>query len=272
MHEHDPVCEGLDDEKVLADVEEYGWHVVKIVETNDAPGWAFSIGLYRKFNHPEVVVFGLTTELSHSLINTIGENVRAGKIFKIDAEYPDLIDAYNCIIKPVNSIWYKHFLGYANWFYKSENYPALQCIWPDRNGRYPGEPEFNPNWLWAQPLLFHEDPATARTVELLKSMEPRNSASDWPFDQAPDVAAITTVRVLERKLPILTVTHYSDDHSWAFVCGTTNRSADCRVVGMHEALSLDPTIRTIADLPPGWTAWREYVGGKWHREQDDESE
>ena len=24
MHEHDPRCEGLDDEKVLADVEEYG--------------------------------------------------------------------------------------------------------------------------------------------------------------------------------------------------------------------------------------------------------
>ena len=30
---------------------------------------------------------------------------------------------------------------------------------------------FNPNWIWAQPLLFHEEPDTARTVELLQSVE-----------------------------------------------------------------------------------------------------
>ena len=27
----------------------------------------------------------------------------------------------------------------------------------------------------------------------------------------------------------------------------------------------DPTLRSIADLPPGWTAWREAVGAAWHR-------
>jgi hypothetical protein len=53
-----------------------------------------------------------------------------------------------------------------------------------------------------------------------------NTPTDWPFDQAPDAAAVTTVRVLENKLPILTVTHYSGDHSWALVCGTTNGNED----------------------------------------------
>ena len=43
----------------------------------------------------------------------------------------------------------------------------------------------------------------------------------WPFDQAPNVAALTTRQVLERNFPILIVTHYADDDSWAFVCGTT---------------------------------------------------
>ena len=95
--------------------------------------------------------------------------------------------------------------------------------------------------------------------------------SNWPFDQEPDVAAITTVRVIEENLPILTVTHYADDHSWAFVCGTTNSTEDGRVIGMHEVLSLDPTLRTIADLPPGWTAWRDHIGGEWQRVPDDET-
>ena len=92
-----------------------------------------------------------------------------------------------------------------------------------------------------------------------------DSSSDWPFDQLPNVAAITTVGVLEQKLPILRVTHYSDDHSWAFVCGTTNATEDGRVIAMHRVISLDPTLRTIADLPPGWTAWRDSVGSVWNR-------
>ena len=92
-----------------------------------------------------------------------------------------------------------------------------------------------------------------------------DSSSNWPFDQPPNVAAITTVRVLKEKFPILRVSHYSDDHSWAFVCGTTNATEDGRVIGMYHVLSLDPTLRAIADLPPGWTAWRDRVGGEWHR-------
>jgi hypothetical protein len=90
-------------------------------------------------------------------------------------------------------------------------------------------------------------------------------SEDWPFDQAPNVAAVTTRHVIEQRLPILCVTHYSDDHSWGFVCGTTDVTEDGRVISMSEALKIDPTLREIADLPPGWTARREKIGGKWQR-------
>jgi hypothetical protein len=92
-----------------------------------------------------------------------------------------------------------------------------------------------------------------------------DTPDDWPFDQAPNVAAITTRQVIEQKFPILCVTHYSDDHSWGFVCGTTDATEDGRVIGMSEALEIDPTLREIADLPPGWTARREKVGCMWQR-------
>ena len=51
-------------------------------------------------------------------------------------------------------------------------------------------------------------------------------SNDWPFDQAPNVAAITSRQVLEDGLPILRVIHYSDDHSWAFTCGTTSETEE----------------------------------------------
>ena len=87
----------------------------------------------------------------------------------------------------------------------------------------------------------------------------------WPFDQAPNVAATTTVNVIEHDAPILLVVHYDDDHSWAFLCGMTNDDADGRVIGMGTALRLDPSLREIADLPPGWKAWRSTVGETWQR-------
>ena len=91
---------------------------------------------------------------------------------------------------------------------------------------------------------------------------------DWPFDQAPDAAAITTRQVINEGSPILRVTHYSDDHSWAFVCGTTDNADDGRVISMAEAVGLDPSLLEIADLPPGWSAWRAKFGGDWSRQRD----
>jgi len=85
----------------------------------------------------------------------------------------------------------------------------------------------------------------------------------WNFDQAPDVAAITTKMVLEEGAPVLRVVHYDDDHSWAFTCGTTNNPADGLVIAMGCILERDPTLHEIADLEPGWGAWREEIGGEW---------
>ena len=90
--------------------------------------------------------------------------------------------------------------------------------------------------------------------------------NEWPFDQAPNVAAITTRQVIEDGFPILNVVHYADDDSWAFVCGTSNATEDGRIIGMGTALKLDPTLATIADLPPGWCAYRRAVGAPWAKE------
>jgi hypothetical protein len=94
----------------------------------------------------------------------------------------------------------------------------------------------------------------------------RGFMSEWPFDQAPNVAAITTRQVIEDNLPILTVVHYADDHSWAFVCGTSNAPEDGRVIGMGTALKIDLTLATIADLPFGWCAHRRAIGEMWTKQ------
>jgi len=55
---------------------------------------------------------------------------------------------------------------------------------------------------------------------------PAGTDDPWPFNQAPNVAAIATVKVLEHGSPILVVIHYADDPSWAFLCGAVRQHAD----------------------------------------------
>jgi len=90
---------------------------------------------------------------------------------------------------------------------------------------------------------------------------------DWPFDQAPNVAAITNAAVLGGA-PILLVVHYSEDESWAFLDGAAFDVSDGRVIGMGEALQKDPSLASVGDLPPGWIARRMQSGGAWSRERD----
>lgn len=48
------------DQKLLDDVQGHGWHVIGVEADNEGPAFAYSIGLYQTFGHPEVVVFGLS--------------------------------------------------------------------------------------------------------------------------------------------------------------------------------------------------------------------
>jgi len=32
-------------------------------------------------------------------------------------------------------------LGYPRWFYPGSALPVLQCVWPDKAGRFPWEPD-----------------------------------------------------------------------------------------------------------------------------------
>ena len=89
---------------------------------------------------------------------------------------------------------------------------------------------------------------------------------DLRFDQAPNVAAITSAQVLQGS-DILHVYHMKDDHSWVFIHATSVTTADGKVIGMKTALELDPSLLDIADLPPGWHAYRPRRGGDWKRDE-----
>lgn len=88
---------------------------------------------------------------------------------------------------------------------------------------------------------------------------------EWPFDQTPTTAAMTTRQVIELNCAIRQVVHYDDDGSWAFLCGTTDQTDDYRLVHMEELVARDNSLLEIADLPRGWAAWRDSEDSPWER-------
>ena len=88
----------------------------------------------------------------------------------------------------------------------------------------------------------------------------------WPLDQSRNRAVFTTREVLERKEPILHVTHDIDDHGWQFMGLTDGTLENARLIALHEAVELDPSVLELADLQVGWHAVRERPGDPWVRE------
>ena len=89
---------------------------------------------------------------------------------------------------------------------------------------------------------------------------------DWPFDQPPNCATFVTRGLIDDGKPILFVSHDEDDHGWQFHDTLDAKPEDARLVCLRQVLEIDPAMRELADLPPGWIAWRRNEFGPWVRE------
>jgi hypothetical protein len=237
------------EQRVIDDVRRHGWHVVGIEDDPEGPGFAYSVGMSHTLNHPEIIVFGMNNaETIMRIINGIGEEVRKGTKFQDWHESDQVLDGYSCMFRTVPSEVYQDYLGFAMWFYRPDPFPVLQCVWPDKHHRYPWHPDCHPGFRQRQPILAQKH--------------------DWPFVQGKNRAVFTTNRVLDGTRPILLVNHDAEG-DWQFLCGTTNRTSDARVVSLEEIVKLHPSVTELADLPKEWKAVRESANLPWQRSQSE---
>ena len=90
---------------------------------------------------------------------------------------------------------------------------------------------------------------------------------NWPFDQPPNCVAITLRPILFSGAPILHVTHDEDDHGWQFLGWGDADVEQGAVACLSTIVELDPSVLEVADLPPGWHAWRQSKSSPWQRER-----
>jgi hypothetical protein len=139
------------EQQVHADVREYGWHVIHV--GGAGPEFAYTVGLYRTFGHPEVVVLGLPGGVAHRLLNAVGAEVRAGRAFAAGSASREILERFDVAFRPVPPEAHRGRLGWAVWFYDGPAFPALQVVYPDRDGRFPWEAGVADGLRAAQPVL-----------------------------------------------------------------------------------------------------------------------
>jgi hypothetical protein len=236
--------------KIRENIEKFGCHIVLIEPDNYLPGFAYSIGLYKNYGHPEIICFGLSKELLGSLINTAQDLIKEGQKLTTDTLYSDFLEDFDVQFLKVDKEHLPDYMGYARWFYQSCDFPVLQLVWPDKESRFPWVEGFNTDWKFKQPLL------------------DRNT--DFKFYEERNLGVFTTKQVLEGA-PILYVYH-NEDGDWQFHSSSEPDINDSKLVCLEEIVELDPTINKIHYLQYGWRAWRESTEDEWETEEDTEEE
>jgi hypothetical protein len=141
------------EEKCLADVEQYGLHVIRVHGDDEWPEFTYSVGLYRTFGLPEVIILGLRGELSHWILNELAARARAGERFQAGDMLDDLLDGFQVTLRPVSRKHVGAHFRWALWYYEHQPSPTLQLVFPSTSGVWPWDPEASEFLRTQQPLL-----------------------------------------------------------------------------------------------------------------------
>lgn len=238
-------------ESIQQKVNEFGCNIIHIPADEYNPGFAYTIGLYQRFKHPEIICFSLKQETLHGLLNDACTFIQQGKFFRpggIPCE--DLLNNYDVQFLRVDKSYHPNYLGFANWFYQNQDYPAIQLVWPDKQGIFPWEEGFNPKLQYTQPLL------------------DRNM--DFKFREKRNLGVFTTKQVFEGR-PIVYVSH-NHDGDWQFHSESEPSLGDAFLVTLEQITKLDPSINEVFHLNYGEYAWRETKNDSWQWDKSPEEE
>ncbi|MBN8574191.1 MAG: DUF4262 domain-containing protein [Candidatus Kapabacteria bacterium] len=238
------------DKQTKSDIEKFGLSVIIIEATDYLPSFAYSIGLWQRFKHPEIICFGLRTQTLHTIINDVADLVKNGQVIQAGKTYGNIFENSKSEFLNVDKRNLGDYFGTAIDYYNSKDFQALQLVWTDRNDKFPWETDFEEDFIYKQPLL------------------DRNA--DFKFREAKNLGIFTTRQWLELNKHILRVVHDTDG-DWQFLTGD-QMPEDVKLVALEQMVIKDRTLNEVFDLDYGEEAEREFVGGQWKRNYIEEDE
>ena len=145
-------CHNPTEIRILSDIRTTGWSLMAVL---DYPPFAYTVGLEHSFEHPEMIITGMPPTLACNILIEISKQIRRGRYFRAGAilRGEEIRCSTNLLMGEVSARSRRDYMLCSQWLYASEDYRALQVIWPDTRGCFPHEPDFERRFRAHQPLL-----------------------------------------------------------------------------------------------------------------------
>ena len=138
---------------ILQHIEEHGCSVTSVFDPQKVePPFSYSIGIARSSGAPELIIIGLSSKLSHWMVNEYNRRIRSGEQFLPGVLYLGFLEGFAVQFGPVAREHWAEYMRSACWLHGGSEFDALQLIWPSTSGIWPWDAEAL-DWLRANQLL-----------------------------------------------------------------------------------------------------------------------
>ncbi len=141
------------EQKAIDDIDEFGCHILHVMEEDENPGFTYSIGIEKNTKKPDVIITGLKNEVAQWIINEYNKRVKNGETFEPSKYYRGFLDGFDITFIEVSKKHYKEYLGWGLWYNKGPSFKMLQMVYPSTLGLWPWDKEAPEDFTWLQPLL-----------------------------------------------------------------------------------------------------------------------
>lgn len=131
------------DQSFLANVREHGWFRTSVFGDDEGPGFSYTTGFWLSARHPELIIFSINHDTAHDMFWNLFRCATSGEPLPIGKRTNAIFTNLAAYAFPVAQQHYADFLCQSRWFYRGDNFPCLQIVWPDRAGLFPWEQGFN---------------------------------------------------------------------------------------------------------------------------------
>lgn len=129
-------------DQVDENIRTFGYHST-FVFADQTPSFCYSTGIYKSFGIPEIFISSLPPNLSHELIGKYVEKFKNAAPIPVDKRIEDLTERFPIYLIDIPKDKLTDYVLSSIRFYKNESYQYVQLIYPDTNGFFPNNKDYD---------------------------------------------------------------------------------------------------------------------------------
>lgn len=128
--------------RVYDNIKSVGYHTTAVLEEQNSTPFAYSTGVFENFKIPELFISGLGPNLSGLIIEKYVEEYKFSSI-PLNERLNNFIENFPVVFINVNKEDLNEYVLTSIKFYEDNVYEYLQLIFPDLDGKFPNEADYN---------------------------------------------------------------------------------------------------------------------------------